>query len=415
MRSQAKRVVFVNRYFWPDESATSQILTDLARGLAARGVEVHVVCSRQLYDDASARLLPSEHLDGVSVHRVATTRFGRRRLLGRVVDYASFYLSSGAELLRVMARADVLIAKTDPPLISILAAAIARWKRAVLINWQQDVFPEVASRLGANPLPGWLDGVLRHVRDLSLRSAHMNVMVGSRMLEYFLTREIPPDKLCVIENWADPQSIVPKATADSALRRRLQLGDEFMVCYSGNLGRAHEYDAVLGAAEALRDDPTVKFIFIGGGIKMEKLKARVAERRLLHVQFLPYQPRETLEDSLAAADVHIVSLLPPLEGLIVPSKFYGILAAGRPVVFIGDPDGELARIIQATQCGLVVGSAQSASLVAAIRRLQNDELERNAMGRASRQLLTERYSSARAVENWVQLITRVSAARLAMP
>jgi len=408
MGLQTKKVIFVNRYFCPDESATSQILTDLARGLAARAIDVHVVCSRQLYDDASARLAPRESLCGVSVHRVATTRFGRGRLLGRVVDYVSFYLSSSAELLRLTRRGDVLIAKTDPPLISILAAAIARLKGAILINWQQDVFPEVASRLDANPLPGWFDRMLRSVRDSSLRSAHMNVMVGSRMLEYFAAREIPRYKLCVIENWADSESIVPKSTERSALRRQLQLGDKFVVCYSGNLGRAHEYDAVLGAAETLRDDVSVMFMFIGGGIKMERLKAQVAEGRLHNVQFLPYQPRESLEDSLAAADAHLASLLPSLEGLIVPSKFYGILAAGRPVLFIGDQDGELARIIRATRCGIVIGSGESASLVAAIRRLQSDDAERKEMGCASRRLLSERYSAHRGISSWIGLITQLS-------
>jgi colanic acid biosynthesis glycosyl transferase WcaI len=404
LMSQPKKIVFVNRYFCPDQSATSQILTDLARGLAARALDVHVVCSRQLYDDAGARLPPAERLGGVSVHRVATTRFGRHRLPGRVLDYASFYWSASAELLRLLSRGDVLIAKTDPPLISIVAAAIARLKRAALVNWQQDVFPEVATQLDSNPLPGWIDRMLRQMRDSSLRSAHMNVLVGSRMLEYFAAREIPRNKLCVIENWADSESIMPKPSDASALRRELQLGGKFVVCYSGNLGRAHEYDAVLGAAEALRDDASVTFMFIGGGIKMEKLKAQAAEGGLQNVQFLPYQPRESLEDSLAAADAHLASLLPSLEGFIVPSKFYGILAAGRPVLFIGDQDGELARIIRATGCGLVVGSGQSERLVSAIRRLQHNQTERDEMGRAARRLLSERYSADRGISHWVGLI-----------
>jgi colanic acid biosynthesis glycosyl transferase WcaI len=404
MRSRAKRVVFVNRYFSPDQSATSQILTDLARGLAAHTIEVHVVCSRQLYDDASARLTAAERLWGVNVHRVATTRFGRLRLSGRILDYASFYLTSSIEMMRLTSRGDVIIAKTDPPLISIPAALIARLKGAVLINWQQDVFPEVASRLQAIPLPGWIDRVLRQIRDASLRSAHMNVVVGSGMLDYLHARGIPMNKLCVIENWADSDSIVPKPTHGSRLRSELGLGDKFVVGYSGNLGRAHEYEAVLGAAEALRDDPSIMFVFIGGGAKMEKLKAEAAARGLPNIQFLPYQPRESLEDSLAASDAHLAILLPSLEGLIVPSKFYGILAAGRPVLFIGHPDGELARVIRAAQCGLVIGVGESADLVSAIRRLQQDEAGRQEMGRASRRLLSERYSAERGVSNWIGLI-----------
>src|SRR6202035_399611 len=132
---------------------TSQMLTDLARGLAASGYETHVVCARQLYDNAAVRLASSEMRFGVRVHRVATTRFGRDRLAGRAMDYASFYFNCAFMLLKLLRRGDVLVAKTDPPLLSILAAPIAKSTRASLINWQQDVFPEVASHLGANPLP----------------------------------------------------------------------------------------------------------------------------------------------------------------------------------------------------------------------------------------------------------------------
>ncbi len=283
------RIVFVNRYYDPDQSATSQMLTDLARGLAASGYEAHVVCSRQLYDDAAMRLMSNEVRFGVRVHRVATTHFGRASLPGRAMDYASFYVTCAFMLLRLLRPGDVLVAKTDPPLLSILAAPIARLRRTMLINWQQDVFPEVASHLGANPLPRWLDRRLRRLRDASLNAAGMNVVIGGRMREYFAARGIPQDKLCVIENWADGEMIKPKATQASALRANLGLADRFIVCYSGNLGRAHEFGTLLAAAQLLQRDSRIVFLFIGGGTQMERLKQAVAERGLDRFRFLPYQ------------------------------------------------------------------------------------------------------------------------------
>src|SRR5260370_22368417 len=220
------------------------MLTDLGEGLAANGFNVHVVSSRQLYDDPDTRLVPDETLFGVRIHRVATTRFGRHRLLGRAMDYASFYVTCAVILLKLLRRSDVLVAKTDPPLLSILAAPIAKAKRAALINWLQDVFPEVASHLGANPLPSWLDECLRRLRDASLRAARMNVLIGGRMREYLAARGIPGSKLCVVENWADDHTIQPKPTTASALRTRLGFIDRFVVCYSGNLGRAHEFETL---------------------------------------------------------------------------------------------------------------------------------------------------------------------------
>jgi colanic acid biosynthesis glycosyl transferase WcaI len=413
----AQQFVFVNRYYRPDQSATSQMLTDLAQGLAARGLTVHVVCSRQLYDDPNVRLVPDELLQGVHVHRVRTTRFGRYRLLGRAVDYASFYVSCAFTLLGLLHRGNVLIAKTDPPLLSILAAPIARLKGAALVNWQQDVFPEVASHLEANPLPPWLDRCLRRFRDASLRCARINVLIGSRMREHFIAQGIPVEKLCVIENWADDQGIVPKPSEASALRRGQGFGDKFVVCYSGNLGRAHEYDTMLDAAEALRLEPAFVFLIIGGGAKMDSLKKAVATRMLDNFRFLPYQPRESLADSLAAADVHLVSLLPALEGLIVPSKLYGILAAGRPVVFIGDSDGDSARVVRGAQCGSVVGIRAVDDLVTALRDLYTQPTVRAAMGTRARRAFNEKYAATRAIERWMNVLdpTPVSQASVAPP
>jgi glycosyltransferase involved in cell wall biosynthesis len=399
-----KTIIFVNRYFHPDQSATSQVLTDLVQGLMAHGFAVRVVCSRQLYDDRKVRLPVQEVLFGAQVHRVGTTHFGRDRLIGRTLDYATFYMASALLLMRLLERGDVLVVKTDPPLMSLPAALIARIRRVGLVNWQQDVFPEVASHLGANPLPKWLDGLLRRLRNASLRSSRMNVVISGRMRDYFAAGGIPPTKLCVIENWADADGIRPNAADDIALRARFGVGDRFVACYSGNLGRAHEFDTLLAAAETLREDRTFVFLIIGGGAKMPALKRAVLERALENFCFMPYQPREALEDSLAAADVHLVSLLPALEGLIVPSKLYGILAAGRPLIFIGDIDGEVGRVIGAARCGLTVGVGDARALADSLRYLRAQPAARSQMGLRARQLVCEKYTRQRAIERWIAVL-----------
>jgi glycosyltransferase involved in cell wall biosynthesis len=404
----ALRVVFVNRYYYPDESATAQLLTDLAIGLSAGGIEVHIVCSRQLYENPIARLAAREDARGVVIHRVWTTRFGRRRLLGRALDYTSFYITSAAALIRLLRRTDIVVAKTDPPLISIVAAAAARLKGAFLINWLQDIFPEVASQLGVMPLPAILGRFLRTLRDTSLRVAKANVVLGSRMLEYLGTRGVPKSKCKIIENSADPDLIRAKSIRDSSLRSRLGLTDKFVIGYSGNLGRAHEYDTILGAAEALQSDPRFVFLFIGAGANMAALQSEAELRGMPNLRFLPYQPRAELEDSLAAADLHLVSLIPSLEGLIVPSKFYGILAAGRAVLFIGDRDGELSRVIRAAHCGLVIAPGNSEALAEAIRTLEGDRDQLAAMGLAARALLCSCFSTKLALASWRTLLTEVA-------
>jgi colanic acid biosynthesis glycosyl transferase WcaI len=218
---------------------------------------------------------------------------------------------------------------------------------------------------------------------------------------------VPASHCRAIEKWADGEKLRPKATADSVLRRRLGLADKFVIGYSGNLGRAHEFETVLGAAERLRSDDGIAFLFIGAGAKMDELKASAVRRHMTNFHFLPYQPRESLEDSLAAADVHLVTLIPSLEGLIVPSKFYGILAAGRPVVFIGDVDGELSRTIRASHCGVVVASGNSTELFDAIKSLERDTDVRTNMGLAARELMCSRFAARRALDSWAQLLTEI--------
>ncbi len=399
-----RRVVFVNRYFYPDLSATSQMLFDLTCRLVQEGIEVHVVCSDGLYDDPRKRLVSEEVVRGIHVHRASTSHFGRSRLIGRAVDYASFYVTASLRLLRLVRAGDTVVAKTDPPLISIVAAAIAKLRGAGLVNWLQDVFPEVASHLGANPLPAWLDSRLKRLRDYSLAAARTNVVLGTRMREHLEARNIPREQIRVIENWADGDAVTPKDVESCELRARLGIADKFVVAYSGNLGRAHEYETLLAAAEQLSTDGSIVFLMIGGGAKMEQLESAVISKQLKNFRFLPYQPRESLSDSLAAADVHLACLLPQLEGLIVPSKFYGILAAGRPAIFIGDTDGELARIIVDTQCGMTVPIGAADALVAGIRQLAADRVSRESMGARARTLFVEKYTVRRAAQQWLEAL-----------
>ena len=403
------RVLFVNRFYAPDESATSQMLTDLAEALARSGAEVEVFCSRQLYGDAGADLPATEVLRGVSVRRLATTRFGRDSLVGRAVDYATFYLCAALCLLTRVHRGDVLVVKTDPPLLSLVGWLAARCRGARLVNWLQDLYPEVASRLALSPVPRPLEALIRAARDHSLATARTNVVLGTRMREYLIERGIAAARISICENWADESRLRPLAASHSELRGKLGIGNSFVVAYSGNLGRAHDATTILEAACALESDPDIVFLMVGGGAGMRSLEMQVHARGLTNFRFAPYQPRDALSDSLAAGDVHLVSLRPELEGLIVPSKLYGILAAGRPVVFIGDLDGELARLIATVEVGATVKSGQSAELCRVLRALRDDEAGRTRMGLRAREVFEERYTLAAAVTRWREVLSAAGA------
>ena len=265
---------------------------------------------------------------------MATTGFGRSGLIGRGVDYVSFYIAALGVLAREVRRGDIVVAKTDPPLISIVAAMVAKAKGARLLNWLQDLYPEVAAALGLQTFAGWRGAPLRALRTWSLRAAAANVAIGERMAARLRSLGVAPETIHVIANWCDDAAIEPIDHAGNPLRHEWQLAAKFVVGYSGNLGRAHEFDTVLGAARQLAGEPDIIFLVIGGGHGVERFRRATAD--LPNIVFKPYQPRNRLAHSLGVSDVHWVSLRPEVEGLIVPSKVYGILAAGRPILAICD-------------------------------------------------------------------------------
>jgi colanic acid biosynthesis glycosyl transferase WcaI len=399
------RVLFVNRYFYPDHSATSQILSDLAFSLARRGHDVQVITSRQRYDAPDARLPAEEHVDGVAVHRVWTSRFGRTVLPGRAIDYLTFYLSTGLCLLRLVGVGDLVVAKTDPPLISVVAGWVVRLRGARLVNWLQDLFPEVAGALGMGLARGVLGAWLGRLRDRSLHRAAMNVAIGEGMRERLLGLGVDPARVAVVHNWSDDERIRPLAAASSPLRDDWGLAGKFVVGYSGNLGRAHEYQTLLTAADRLRGYDDIVFLFIGGGASMEGLRAEAGARGVGNLRFRPYQPAERLAESLAVPDVHLVVLRPEMEGLIVPSKFYGIAAAGRPTIFVGSVDGEIAGLLSSASAGLAVVQGDGAGLAKAVLRLRDEPDLRERMGRNARALCEDRFSRRAGLEHWERVLT----------
>lgn len=405
-----RRLIFINRFFSPDHSATSQILSDLAFDLAGAGREVHLVASRQIYDDPKAALPRRETINGVDVHRVASTGFGRAALLGRSIDYVSFYRSVKRCLNDLVRPGDIVIAKTDPPLISIVARPIVRRKGARLVNWLQDIYPETAVELGVPFMRGPVAGSLSALRNATLREAAATVVVGDLMGRKVETLGAPAERIHVIPNWCNDEDIRLVAPADNPLRRQWNLDDKFVLGYSGNLGRAHEFATVLAAAERLRNEPRVAFLMIGGGKRFEELSSAVQARGLAGAfRFLPYQARTLLSHSLGSADAHWLSLDPRLEGLMVPSKFYGIAAAGKPIIAIGDPNGELAQLVQLNDCGFAIAPGDSETLTATLRQLLMAPQTASEMGMRARHMLDAHFTRRQGLARWRRLLDQLDA------
>lgn len=398
------KLVFVNRFFHPDLAATSQLLSDLTFALAADGTEVHVVTSRARYDDPKAALATSEIVRRVRVHRVWTTGFGRHRLLGRFFDYLSYHVSAGLALWRIATPGDKVVVMTDPPLMAVAALPAIGTRGALLINWLQDLFPEIAARGGLVSEAGVAMRVLRALRNAALRRAAVNVVVCHHMRDRLFDQGVPSRIVEVVPNWADGARVHPVPAAENPLRAEWGLAGKFVVGHSGNLGRVHEVDTIGQAIEGLAADRDLVFLFIGGGAGYEKLRGRVEARGPANVSFRPYEPRERLHLSLSLPDVHLVSLAPAMEGLAFPSKLYGVLAAGRPALFVGARDAEAAQLLRDADCGIAVEAGQPEQLIEAIRYLKDRPERCREMGSRARAAFERAYDADRAIAHWRRLL-----------
>ncbi|HWA07883.1 MAG TPA: glycosyltransferase family 4 protein [Opitutaceae bacterium] len=360
------RVVFVNRFYWPEEPATAQLLTDLAQALAARGHSITVITSR-----ASGSPSREVHV-GVEIRRVVRTRWGRRSLFGRAIDFMAFLLAASWCLVRTVGRQDVVVAMTDPPLLGLVVSAAVWLKSARCLHWVQDVYPEVAVALSGAPGLRIFGGGVRLLRNLSWKSSAGCVALGHDMAALIAQAGVPPERIAIIPNWSPAGLDVPSSSAVAECRRRWGLEDRFVAAYSGNLGRVHDLGPVLSVAELLRDDARIAFLFVGGGAQRAPLEQFARERGLSNVRFEPAQPRQQLAAALAAGDVHFVTLHAACAALVFPSKFYGIAAVGRPVFFIGPPESEPARLVEEHDMGRAFSRGETSAIAAALTQLATD-------------------------------------------
>jgi glycosyltransferase involved in cell wall biosynthesis len=395
------QVTFFNRSYWPDTGATGQLLTELAEDLVARhGMSVTVVTGypvgRAVH--ASAR----EIRNGVRIVRTAGTRWSPTRFVGRALNYLTYFASACWAAVR-LPRPDVSIGLTDPPIIGL--AAVAARPRHGFVFLCQDVFPEVADVLEfRKPL---IFGALEWFSRWEVRRADAIIALGEVMRQRLVDKGANPSRITIIHNWADTAAIVPSEKRN-AFSEAHGLADRTVVLHAGNIGLGQNLDVVLDAAERLRPRTDILILFIGDGTRRAALQVAAAARGLENVRFLPFQPRDQLRWTYASSDLCLVSLKPGLSGLIVPSKLYPILAAGRPYIAAVDAGSEAALVTERHRCGIVVPPGDPEALASAITRLSDDAAARRELGVRAR-AASASYARDRQVAAYAETIARVGA------
>lgn len=339
------------------------------------GCRVTVVVGPPLLPTASvpARgwgLFVRDEHQGVTVFRARGTTFPKHRFAGRAANYVSYFLTACYAGLR-LDRPDVLVAQTDPPIIGLAAWLAGKRFGVPFVMAFKDLFPEVTvlvKDFQSDAVNRWLQRVNRFLTARAARSLALGEMMRRRLIE---DKGAPAARTEIIPDWVDTSAISP-GPRRNPFSEAHGLDRAFVVMYSGNLGLSQGLESVVDAARILRDTPDIRFVLVGEGANKAALEARVAALNLPNVTFLPFVPQEGLRDAFASADVFLVPLQRGMAGYIVPSKLYGILAAGRPYVAAVEEDCEVAVITRTHQCGLVAEPGNAEDLARQIRVFHGD-------------------------------------------
>ncbi len=392
-----KRVV---RFFNTYEPVTT-FYRDLLPSLAAAGMTSEVVMSAAEYRAGRGRLEEAPGLADVTITRIpcglsaASSRIGKLWvMLSYMIGAAVLSLFGGKRRLNFFL--------TQPPLFALWGYVLKRLRGQPYCCLVMDLYPDLAVRDGmlsaASPVTRWLTRLSR----VALNHADAVLVIGRCMQEYLVDAGVPAERIHLVTNWSDERAIEPVGT--SPMRAELGLGEHFVVLYSGNLGTSHAFDDVLEAAHRLRAVDDLVFVFIGHGARRKSVEQAVADRGLSNVRFLPFQPVSRLAVSLGLGDVHLITLRDGFEGLVVPSKAYGSLAAGRAILYQGNAVGEIARMVEEQGVGLVVPLGDPDAMERAILELYDNRDTTAALGARARRLAETRYSRSRSIERYRDLL-----------
>jgi len=373
------RLLVLNQYYVPGREATARLLTELCESLAG-DFEITVVTG------TTAGAGPGvDWRNEVKIVRVPSTAFDRTRMPLRAANYLTYLMLALVRGMTV-ARPDLVFAQTDPPFVGLVALLVARRFGVPLVVGVKDLLPETAVEFGGlrSPLPA---GAIRRAIDSYLRRADRVVAIGETMRRRLEDRGV--ERVTVIPDWVDTDAIRPLAQESDG---------RFVVMHSGNVGHTQDLDTLVAAA---REVPEVDVVIVGAGSRWAELE-RLASG-VPNVSFRPYVPYERLAESLSSATLHFVGLASGLSGYVIPSRLYGVLAAGRPVLVAAEADSEAAQLVTRASCGIVVSPGRSGEVAAAIRAARNGEYDLRAMGERGRRFIVEYGNRAKAVERYREL------------
>ena len=409
--SEQCELVILNQYYFPDVASTGHLLHELATEVASRGRAVSVATSFPCYGPRSTWQACAGHemSEGVAVHRMRTTRLGKDRLLGRLLDSVTFLMPLFVRQLLRRSEGRVFMYTTNPPFLGIIGGIVSWMRRHDYVVLLHDSYPQLAVWVGKIRPSGPVERVWHLVNRVMYRRARETIVLCDRAKDLVCSAYgVDPDHVHVIHNWADPKQLLPLPKEETEFAKQHGLDSRFTLLYSGNLGLYYEFASLLELAERFKIDDDFRLVFVGAGGKRDWIAAEVMRRGLSNVIMLPYQPFSSLNDSLNACDVSLVSIAKGIEGISFPSKLYSSLAVGKAVIAISEIGSELQRMVEGTGSGIWVPLGDLEALEAAVRYLRSNRAERAAMGVRARAAMLQEFTIEAATTSYLEVIDRAS-------
>lgn len=409
MTSKVKSsILFLNRSYWPDVEATGQLLTELCEGLAQHfSVSVMAGQPNSVRGISETAWKDQPSHNDVRIHRLHHTTLPKHRMWMKALNYLSFARTS-RKFLRTVERPDVVVFETDPFLLPLEADRLRRRTGCRIVGYLQDIYPDVAVTLGKIP-NAWPIRLLRKRLFEVYRACDAMIVLSEDMRQLLISSGVAEQRIFVVPNWTDTTRVFPVSADQNPVRKSWQVQDKFLVMYSGNLGLTQRLEDVLQAARIVSDDERIHFALVGKGSQEQPLKKLHRQLALHNVTFHDYQPQSELANSLSAADLHLVPLTAGLAKCLMPSKLYGILAAGRPCLTTAPEGTELHTIVRNRGIGLTATPGSVADLAKQIRFAANNSGLLIQMGQNARRLAESEYTREISIQKFRSVLENVLA------
>lgn len=372
-----------------------------------KGHTVTAVASRSAYGERGNSFAKADRVDDVLIERIGTNRFGKAGLLGRAIDFAAFHLLATWRVAR-LPKQDVVICLTTPPFVVLIGLLLKAMRGSKVIYWVMDLYPDIAVSFGAIDHRSPVARILSFLHRWALQRCDGIVVLGRCMRDRILAKGVSSTVLEVINTWSNPDEVAFPEGKTNEFRTRWAPNGEVLLMYSGNFGLGHDFETLVNALASLPPLPSWRIALVGGGKRKAEFMAMLRSQTSCQFAEAPHQPREQLGELLCAADIHLVTLKNGFEGLMVPSKFYGAMSAGKPVLFIGPRTSEVALAIQDSCAGIVVEPGDADSLRRALADVISNSALRAEMAARALQFAKNKWSSEIALERWSDLIERIS-------